>query len=228
MPSTVVHAALAGLLACALLGPAFSGRTLALVLGAMVVVDLDVVVGFFLIGAHRAAFHTLVWPAFVVFALVYDTRIAERSRLAARFGPGAIRVAWVTVGAVVLAGIGPDLATNGVNLLYPVHDQFYAFDGTLRLSTHEGLVQTFVDVADPTTNAKGSTEEVQYYTGVDPNPASRGADVGGSEGQPAPERVFPVADSGIQLLLVLTSVVTMTSRLHETRSFTGPGVRDRD
>jgi hypothetical protein len=211
VPSTLVHVALAGLLACALLGSAFGVRSLVVVLAAVVVVDLDVFVGLYVVGAHRAAFHTLVWPALGAVALTYDGLLRDSSALAARFGPTAPRVAWVTVAAVLFAGIGPDLVTNGANLFYPLHDQFYALDGELQLSNEEGIVQTFVEDA-----ARGSTEETQYYTGVDPDPAQGGAEPVGT--QEAPERIFPLVESGLQLLMVVTAAVTVGVRLWDERA----------
>jgi inner membrane protein len=211
VPSTLVHVALAGLLACALLGSTFGVRSLAVVLAAVVVVDLDVLVGLYVVGAHRAAFHTLVWPALGAVALAYDGFVRDRSALADRFGPAAPRVAWVTVAAVLFAGIGPDLVTNGANLLYPVHDQFYAFDGKLQLSNKKGIVQTFVEDA-----AQGSTGETQYYTGVDPDPSQGGAEPVGT--QEAPERIFPLVESGMQLLIVASAAVTVAVRLRDERT----------
>lgn len=203
MPSTLVHVALAGLLACALLGEAFSSRTLVVVLGAVVLVDLDVFLGLFVLGAHRSAFHTLLWPALGSVAVAYDAR-RERSVLGRRYGPRAVRVAWVTIAAVVLAGIAPDAATNGANLLYPVHDQFYSLNGDLRLSTTRGIVGTFFESA-----ARGSSAETQYYTGVDPDPARSGADVA------TPERTFLVVGSGIQAVIVLAGALAVAVNLHD-------------
>jgi hypothetical protein len=223
MVSTVVHVALAGLIAVALLRDAFGVRSLAVVVGAVIFIDLDVFVGWWITGAHRAAFHTILLPLILVGVLVYETRIRDRSRLRERFGATGVRTAWVTVVAVTFAGIGPDLFMNGVNLFYPIHDQFYQLNGHIRISTKEGLIQTFVDLtptASPTASpdetgqvAVGSTEEVgdRYWTGVDPDPSQTG---GESEDV---ERIFPIVESGQQLLLVVTSVFVVGSRLVEER-----------
>ena len=223
MVSTVVHVALAGLIAVALLRDAFGVPSLAVVVGAVIFIDLDVFVGWWITGAHRAAFHTILLPLILVGVLVYETRIRDRSRLRERFGATGVRTAWVTVVAVTFAGIGPDLFMNGVNLFYPIHDQFYQLNGHIRISTKEGLIQTFVDLtptASPTASpdetgqvAVGSTEEVgdRYWTGVDPDPSQTG---GESEDV---ERIFPIVESGQQLLLVVTSVFVVGSRLVEER-----------
>jgi len=210
MPSTLVHVALAALVATALLGDRLDGRSLAVVLLAVIVVDLDVFVGLAVTGAHRAAFHTLVWPALAAAALVYDTAVRDRSALAARVGDGAPRLAWTTVAAVVFAAIGPDLVTNGVNVLYPVHDQFYALNGDVLLSSDRGVVQSFVAEAD-----RGSTGQRQYYTGVDPDPTSEGAEA--VTGDETPERVFPLVESGVQLLIVVSGSVVTAARMWDVR-----------
>ncbi|QSG10143.1 metal-dependent hydrolase [Halapricum desulfuricans] len=223
MVSTVVHAALAGLIAAALLRGAFGVRSLAVVVSAVIVVDLDVFIGLWVVGAHRAAFHTLLFPFLLAGLLGYETRLRDRSWLRDRFGTRGVRTGWVAIVAVVFAGIGPDLFTNGVNLLYPLHDQFYQLTGHVRLSTEEGLVQTFVDLSPSESPAGssggsgqvavGSTGEVgdRYWTGVDPQPSESGTESGGVE------RVFPIVGSGEQLLLVLTSAFVVGSRLLEER-----------
>ncbi len=210
MPSTLVHLAVAGLVATAFLRDSFGVRSLAVIFGVVIVVDLDVFLGYYVVGAHRAAFHTLLWPTLAAAVLVYDTWIVDASRLVTRYGRQAPRIAATTIAAVVLAAIGPDLVTNGANLFYPVHDQFYALDGKLQLSNKEGIVQTFFE--EP---ARGSTGETQYYTGADPDPDETGAEP--VTGDSAPERIFPVVASGMQLLLVVTSAVTIAVRLYDAR-----------
>ncbi|WP_254536229.1 metal-dependent hydrolase [Halomarina litorea] len=224
MPSTVVHCALAGLLAAALLGPAFDRRAVAVVLLVTVVPDLDVFSGVVLPGTHRALLHTLLVPALVGGLVVYDTRLRERSWLLGRHGWWGVRVAWVAVLAYAFAGIGLDLFVGGANPLYPLHDQFYRFSGSIEYSTQRGWVQTFVEVAPPETASGGgaggrgaptvdagqlgSTAEVHVSSGVDPSRGAEPADV---------DRVFPVVRSGWQLLLVLTSLVALAGRAVESR-----------
>lgn len=212
MPSTVVHLALAGLIAAALLGRAFDGRALAVVLALVVIPDLDAFAGFVIPGSHRALLHTLLFPAAIAALVVYDTRVRSASWLDGRLAGNGPRVAWVGVLAIVFAGIGPDLVGAGANILYPIHDQFYAINGKLELSTQRGLVQTFVDLSPEATDgggaAVGSTAEVHVSSGVDP---TRG---------PEPEnvdRIFPVARSGSELLLVVSSVVVVGAKLVENR-----------
>lgn len=210
MPSTVVHCALAGLLAASLLGPAFSRRSVAAVLGATVVPDLDVFGGFFLPGTHRALLHTFLIPVALAALVYYDTRLRGRSRLGERWGAAGVRAAWVCLVAYAVAGIGLDLFVGGANPLYPVHDQFYRLNGGIEYSTQRGWVQTFVEVGDGGLDAGGvgTTDEVHVSSGVDP---TRGAE------PERVDRVFPIVRSGWQLLLLVTSLIALAGRALDAR-----------
>jgi hypothetical protein len=199
MPSTLVHLALGALIAAALLEDAFGPRTLGVVLAATAVPDLDTFVGIALPGTHRAALHTVLIPVLAAGAIAYDCR-REESWLRAR-GPAAVRVAWVAVLAYAVAGIGPDLFFNGVNVFYPLHDQFYALDGEVLYSDQRGFVQTLWESQEST---GGTTTDTHYATGVDP---VRGEDPGDAE------RVFPVARGGLQVLLVCAGTAVTGARL---------------
>lgn len=203
-----MHVAVAGLVGTALLGHAVDRRSAAVVLAAGAVPDLDTFVGLYVVGAHRALFHTLLLPALLAAVLAYETRRRPTSALRERYGDRGVRVAWVAVVALVVGGVLPDLMTNGVNALYPLHDRFYTFDGKILLSNRRGLVQTFVDLSadEPVRN----TSNFGYYTGVDPVPSSSGAETGRSV-----ERVFPVVRSGTQLLLVVAGFGTLGARVWE-------------
>jgi hypothetical protein len=207
MPSTVVHVALACLLAAALLDEHFDARAVLVVAAVVAFPDLDVFVGMVVPGTHRAAFHTLLIPVVLGAILYYDTRVRERSSVLARWGEWGARVAWVGVAAYALAAIGPDLFYNGVNLLYPVHDQFYDFSGRLYYSTQDGLVQTMVEWSEPETQSR-TTGNTHYSTGVDPERGSEPEEV---------ERIFPLAWSGMEFLLVLVGYGTVGWRLWEQR-----------
>lgn len=211
MPSTLVHVALGGLVGCALLAGAFSPRAILVVLAAVAAVDLDTFLGWVVLGAHRSATHTLLLPLALGALVYWDARIRDESWLRARFGDTAPRVAGVAVVAIAVAGIGPDLVTNGVNVLWPVHDQFYELTGKTYLSDQKGFVQTFVDLGNEAEVKKanlGSTKERQYYTGADTNPDR--------QGEPeVKERIFPLASSGTQLLLVATGALVVAGRVYE-------------
>jgi hypothetical protein len=209
VPSTVVHCALAGLLAAGLLGDAFDARAVAIVLAATIVPDLDAFAGFVIAGGHRSVLHTLLLPLGAAALLYADTHLRDRSFVRGRWRARGVRVAWVSIAAVAFAAIGLDLVAGGVNLLYPIHDQFYTLSGELLFSNNRGLVQTFVELGGGEAEAaRGSSEQYRIGSGVDP---TRGAE---SENV---ERIFPVAQAGWQLLLIVTSTFVLGARLWERR-----------
>lgn len=204
MPSTVVHLALGALIATALLDDAFTPKVFAFVLLLVAIPDLDTFIGIALEGTHRAALHTLVVPAIAAGAVYYDTQFRDRSWLRARSG-NAVRIAWVGIAAYLFAGIGPDLFFNGVNLFYPLHDRFFSVSGSVFLSDQRGFVQT---LWQPAQSVQGTTANTHYYTGVD---TARGTDPVNVE------RIFPIANGGFQVLLILTATAISSVRLWETR-----------
>ncbi|MFB6196592.1 MAG: metal-dependent hydrolase [Haloplanus sp.] len=203
MPSTVVHLAIGGIVAAALLGDEFDRGSVAVVLAITAVPDLDTFVGLVMQGAHRALLHTLVWPALSGVLLAYDTR-RDASYLRARVGARGVRIAWVSLAALTFGGIAPDLMTNGVNALYPLYDRFVAIDGKLLLSNQRGIVQTFVELSE----TRRTTANTHYWTGVDPTRGPDPANV---------ERIFPVVRSGFQLLVVVLGAFTLGARFLEER-----------
>jgi hypothetical protein len=220
MASTLVHVALAAVLAVALLGPALDRRSALVVLAATALVDADTFLGLVVPGLHRAATHTFVLPVAMAVLVYVDTHVRERSLLA-RLHPHGGRVAWVTLVAVAAAGIGLDMVINGVNAFWPLHDQFYTVDGKALLTDQRGFVQTFVEVDPPEPeSASGgggdarTTKNFEYSTGV--NPAN-------SEEKKDPERVFPLVRSGWQALLVVVGYGTLGIRLWERRTTSGEG-----
>lgn len=205
MPSTVVHLSVGAVVAAALLGEEFDRRSVAVVLAATALPDVDTFAGLYLQGAHRALLHTLVLPGLAGAVLAYDTRLRPVSRLRDRWGPRGVRVAWVALAALLFGGILPDLMTNGVNAFYPLYDRFLTVDGELLLSNQRGVVQTFVDLsADP----ERTTGNTHYWTGVDPTRGSEPKNV---------ERIFPVVRSGFQLLVILLGTFTLGARFLEER-----------
>jgi inner membrane protein len=98
--------------------------------------------------------------------------------------------------------------TDGVvNLLWPVHDQFYTLSGKIELSDQRGIVQTFIEWSDggaPTPEAVGSTDDINITTGVDPGEPT--------EPEEDPERVFPVIGATWELLLFLTGTFVTAMR----------------
>jgi len=229
MPSLVVHVALAGLVGTALLGREFDRRSVLLILLVPVIPDLDAFGGFVVPGSHRALLHTLLIPLGAAVLVSYDTTVRESSWLRGRYGARGVHLAWVAVVVYAFAGIGLDLFTRfGANPLYPLHDQFYEVSGRLQYSTTAGWEQTFVELnlrTESGANAgsggdagggtrtveagqRGSTAEVHVNSGIDPNRGAEPENV---------ERIFPVAQSGWQLLLVLTSAMVLVGKFAERR-----------
>lgn len=204
MPSTLVHIAVAGLLGTALLGAAFDRRAILTVMAVAAVPDLDTLLGLWLPGAHRAYLHTLVFPAVLGIMLWWDIAVRSESTLRRRYGKTGVRVAWVSLIAVVIAHSLYDGVVNGVNLLWPLQDRFYDFSGHLLYSTQRGLLQTFVDLSPGGGTVEGTTANTHYYTGVDPNRGAEPENV---------ERIFHLIQSGERLLLTLAGFGVVMVRL---------------
>ena len=205
MPSTVVHLAIGALIATALLDDAFTPKVFALLLLLVAIPDLDTFIGIALEGTHRAALHTVLVPTIAAGAVYYDTNVRDISWLHRR-SQHAVRIAWVGIAAYLFAGIGPDLFFNGVNLFYPLHDRFFSVSGSVFLSDQRGFVQT---LWQPAQSVQGTTANTHYYTGVD---TARGTDPVNVE------RIFPIANGGFQVLLILTATTISSVRLWETRN----------
>jgi hypothetical protein len=208
MPSTLVHVAIGGLVGAALLTSEFDARAVAVVVAVTAFPDADAFVGLLLPGAHRSLFHSFLFPALVGLLLVADTARAD-SLLRTRFGGRGVRLAWVSLAAMVFGGLLPDLFTNGVNAFYPVIDAFYTVDGELLISDQRGVVQTFVELQPPEqSNAQPSTRTRHYSTPVDPSPGTEPENV---------ERIAPVFQAGWELMVVVVSTVVVSYRLWESR-----------
>lgn len=221
MPSTVVHAALAFVLAVALLGKYYDRKALAVVLVIVVLPELDTILGWWMSGAHRTVGHNVVFPAVAAVTLYYDTRMREESWLCERFenwGVGAdwgVRVAWVGLYVHVFAHVLLDYAhLDGINVLWPLFDRFFSLDGELYLSTADGLVQTFVEIADdPDTGETavdvgetGTTEDVHVASPID-----AAEDVQDEPDEPI-DRRFPIAVHGWQLYVIVVGTFTLAAK----------------
>ena len=211
MAPTLVNAAFGVLLAAALLGTAFDRRSLALVVSAAILPDLDAVASLAVPGATNALFHTLWIPLVGGALLHWDTAVRERSWLRGRVGWHGVRVAWVALAAFIVAGIMPELfGREGVNLLYPVHDAYYHVHGRLVLSTQEGIVQTFVSRSAQgpgilPLQSPGTTASYTIPTWVNP------------DGRPGlsldADRELYLVRSSWQLVVVAAAVAMLTVRL---------------
>jgi hypothetical protein len=219
MPSLVVHYAFVGLLAATLLGAAFDKRSLLLSVLVVTFPDIDAFIGLYWQAGHRAATTNLVIPAVLAVLIGVDLHIREESYIKSRWGAYGVRVSWFCVVVYAVGHVLLDLITGGANLFWPLYDQFYQLSGHLELSSQRGIVQTFVELPEPssgsagtgggtgssTTQSMGNSSEVQMSTGVDPNP-----------GQAEPEtvdRVFPIARSGWELVILVVGTCATTARL---------------
>ena len=208
MPPTLVHAALGGLLAAALLERAFSRRGAAVVVAAAAAPDLDAPLALAVPHAHGAVLHTLLIPVGTALLLRYDTR-REDSWLRGRCGADGVRVAWVALLAYALAGTGLDLLNlDAANPIWPLDSMYYSFVGKAEYSTTRGFVQTYY-VYDP----DGRWIHYVGQRGRFPEfckPSLWKSTCGGESGS-AP-RVTALVQSGWQLLLVAASAVVLGVR----------------
>ncbi|OYR76503.1 MULTISPECIES: metal-dependent hydrolase [Halorubrum] len=223
MPSTVVHAGFALLLAAGLLGAYYDRRALAVLLVVLVLPEADSFLGPIMPGAHRTVGHNFVFPAVVALALYVDTRVRERSWLRNRLSPRWIAVAWVALCVHAFAHVAIDWThLDGVNAFWPLRDRFFQLDGKAVYSTADGFVQTFVDVrVDPESGSRtvdagagGTSESVHVNNPVQP----RDPDVDVEE---PVDRRFPIANSGWRLYLIGLGLFALVAR-----RFQGDGVAD--
>ena len=211
MPSSVVHAGFAVLVGAGLLGTHYDRRALVALVGVLLFPEADTLAGLFIDGAHRSLLHNLLLPV-LAGALLYWDATREESWLRERVGAHGVRVAWVGLFVHVFAHVALDwYHLEGVNLLYPVVDRFFELSGEAYLSTADGFVQTFVEVAsDPETGTTtvdagqgGTTDDT-----VVANPAQPSDDP-----DPGPtDRRAPIAVRGWQLFLVVAGLVTVAAK----------------
>lgn len=209
MVSTVVHVSVAVLICCALLpDDVFSLKSLMIAVTPVALLDVDAF--FFIIseGLHRALFHNILIPTIVIALIIYDTVVRESSYISRFVDPRyASSIAIASYVSIIFAGIGLDFSDTGVNIFWPLYDQFYTLEGKLIISSDDGLVQTFIeepfkDVFEKTNNTK-TTDNFVYRTPANPNPGSS---------EPA-ERIFPIAYKGWRLVLIGLSIVVVPIKI---------------
>lgn len=215
MPSSVIHAALAFLLAVGLLGRFYDRRALALVLVIIVAPELDTAFGWFMDGAHRTVLHNMVLAAVLAGVLYWETT-RERSAIRRRWGARGVRLVWIGLFVHTFAHISFDWAhLSGINLLWPLQDRFFALDGELALSTTDGLIQTFVEIRPDPETGQGVVDAGQGGTRADthvPNPAKPS-----DEPEPGPvDRRFPIAVDGWQLYFIITGAFALVAKRLQT------------
>ena len=213
MAPTIVTAALGAILAAALLGAAFDRRSVAIVTAAAVVPDLDAITSLAVQSGTNAVLHNAWIPLSIGILLYWDTS-RDDSWLRTQYGWYGIRVAWVSLAAFLVVGIGVDLFGDaGVNLLYPFHDAFYRVDGRFLYSTQRGIVQTYVGWGDGTLGPlaidnPGTTATYHVSTWVTPEP-----DVGLSADV---DREVTIVETGWQVVLIVSSVALLAVRFTES------------
>ena len=222
MPSTVVHAAVGFTVAAGLLGTYYDRRALVVVLVALLIPETDTLAGWVMDGAHRALLHNYVFTALVGAGLYWDT-VREGSWLRGRFGARGLRLAWVALFVHAFAHMAFDWAhLDGINLLFPLHDQFFQLSGEAYLSTADGFVQTFVEVASDPETGRRSVDAGQGGTTNDTHVASPAQPT--KDPQPGPvDRRFPIAVQGWQLYLVGLGAFTLVAK-----QLQGPGPSGRN
>ncbi len=226
MPSSVVHAALALLLAAGLLGRFYDRRALAVVLVIVLLPEADTILGWYMAGAHRTVLHTMMLPVVAAPALYWETT-REGSWIRDRWGDRGVRIAWVGLFVHTFAHVALDWAhLDGINFFWPFVDQFFNLEGELYLSASEGFVQTFVEIGtDPETGGGvidagqgGSRVETHVSNPAQPSPEPSSEPV---------DRRFPIAVHGWQLYVVLVGAFTLVAKRLQSDQGTGgePDVR---
>lgn len=205
MPPTLVAAGLAALLAAALLDERqFTGRTLAVVVGAGIAPDLDALLDVAFEGLHNAALHNVWVPLLFGLAVRWDTRRAD-SWLRARYGADGVHLAWVALAAYCVAGVALDfLHIESAAVFWPVHDRFLGVTGRLVYNTADGVVFTLVEPS---------------FGGGELLPKAGSGTVSGGEHVPSflnpdePGRDLVFVGRGWHLLVVLSGAATAGWRL---------------
>lgn len=222
MPSSVVHAAVAAVLAVGLLGRFYDRQALAIVVAIVLVPELDTALGLVIAGAHRTVLHTMGLSA-VATPLLYWETTREGSWIRGRWGARGVRIAWVCLVVHTFAHIAFDWThLEGINLIWPAVDRFFVLEGEMYVSASEGFVQTFVDIArDPETGRGvidagqgGTRAETHVSNPAQPDPQPDSGPV---------DRRFPIAVRGWQLHLLLTGASVMAARRLQSDQFNPRG-----
>lgn len=225
MPSSFVHVAFACLLAVGLLGRHYDRRALAIVIAVVLLPEVDTLLGYLMDGAHRTVLHNAVVTAAAAAVVFWDAS-REDSWLRRRYGDYGVRVAWVAIVAHSVAHMALDWAhLSGINVLWPLHDRFFELGGEVYLSTSEGFVQTFVDVATDGDTGRRSVDVGQGGTTSDTHVGSPAQPT--REPEPGPtDRRFPIAVRGWQLYVVLTGAFALVVRRFQTPRYPAEDARD--
>ncbi|MFC7233899.1 metal-dependent hydrolase [Halosegnis marinus] len=209
MPSALVAAGLAALLAAALLDERdLTPRSLAVVVAAGIAPDLDAVIDVVFEGLHNAALHNVWIPLLVGLAVRWDARRPD-SWLRSRYGDRGVRVAWVALAACCFAVALDLFNVESAAVLWPVHGRFFGVVGKVGYSTTEGALFTLVKPnlggGELFPEAGSGTVAGGRHIATFLNPAD-GPDTG-------VVRDLVLVGSGWQLLVVLAGAVVAGGRL---------------
>ncbi len=199
--SALFHIAIGLLLGLALLGDDVDGKALAVIAVAAFLPDIDTVLAVWFPGAHRAYLHN-VFVVLMPAAVLLGLRWTGRMETLKQRWPDAERVLWVAVLVMAVAGVGIDMTDSGVNLFYPMHDQFYHVSGSVQYSTQTGMQHTLFDLEQA---RMGSTRERYYVSAVDTGPGPEPAGV---------ERILILFGSGTQFLVSMVTFLVVCYRMH--------------
>lgn len=191
MPSTLVHMAVGALLGAAMLDEKLDKWALIAIVLAAMLPDLDAFISIFVPGMHRTLFHNLFFPV-ILFAPIYWDQKRKHSFLRRHWGQHAKHVMLACFVALTVAGIGLDVVGSGVNLFYPVQDQYYHVTGVLAYDAQRGLQNTLLDFGSA---ERGSTADIDYGSVKDTR--SR----------------IPVFGNGMQLLFSIAAFLIVGYRL---------------
>jgi inner membrane protein len=217
MPSTVVQVGLAFLVGVGLLGSYYDRRAAVFLLAVVLFPDADTLVGFVMNGAHRTLLHNAVLPAAGMGVLYWETHYREVSWIRLQVGNYGTRLLWVGFFVHLFAHVFIDWThLEGVNMLWPLHDQFFKLEGEAYYSTAEGFVQTFVEVfEDPETGQQtvdvgggGSRQETHVS-----NPAQPST---GSPSDGPVDRRLPIAVQGWQLYLIVAGLFAAVAKTFQS------------
>ncbi len=233
MPSIIVHAAVGAVIGRAILGDDFDEWALLAVVTAAIFPDVDMFLEIWFPGAHRTVLHNIwivVIPALIMFYLVYvrDTDFFER-----HWGPEGERVVWTCIFVIAFAHIGLDLVESGVNLFWPVYDQFFFLTGVFVISTETGVEQSFI--GEEAEWKLGTVEDRRYMSLIQepeepevvedkPEDAETVDDPDTVEDPPDTERrmrdveiVLPVFGNGYELMFTMISFIIIGQNVRDIR-----------
>lgn len=199
MPSVIFHIAIAILIITGIFEEKLNLKTIFLVIAVIMVPDLDALTEIFWLGTHRTLLHNLYIPLILSIIFIYDFYIRDNSYIQKNWGIYGKKLTIVIIFCLTFVSIGLDLFYNGVNLFWPIYDQFFILNGPIYYSTEEGLKLALFEI-----EKAGPTSEVHLRTGFD---MVQGTD------PPNIERIFVLFGTGNQFLISVLAFIIVTWKL---------------